>query len=97
MATALSPEDVESRLRARFGQDILAPVGTANAYDAMQLVALAIEKAGAADQRPFESYWVGFTIGSIIYTVDLHGPPGSVSEEQVQTIASAFHERLTAS
>jgi hypothetical protein len=39
----------------------------------------------------------GFTIGSIIYTVDLHGPPGSVSEEQVQTIASAFYERLTAS
>ena len=30
-------------------EDILAPVGTANAYDAMQLVALAIEKAGAAD------------------------------------------------
>ena len=24
MATALSPEDVESRLRARFGQDVLA-------------------------------------------------------------------------
>ncbi len=30
-------------------EDILAPVGTANAYDAMQLVALAIDKAGAAD------------------------------------------------
>ena len=30
-------------------EDILAPVGTANAYDAMHLVALAIEKAGAAD------------------------------------------------
>src|SRR5947208_10624616 len=30
-------------------EDILAPVGTANAYDAMHLVALAIDKAGAAD------------------------------------------------
>src|SRR3989442_1259201 len=30
-------------------EDILAPVGTANAYDAMHLVALAVERAGAAD------------------------------------------------
>ncbi len=40
-------------LKAKYGikgpEDILAPVGTANAYDAMHLVALAIEKAGAAD------------------------------------------------
>jgi hypothetical protein len=39
---------------------------------------------------------VGFTIDSIIYTVDLHGPPGSVSEEQAQEIVSAYYERLTA-
>ena len=30
-------------------QDIFAPVGTANAYDAMHLLALAIEKAGSTD------------------------------------------------
>jgi branched-chain amino acid transport system substrate-binding protein len=46
-------ERVIARLKARFAvkgpEDILAPVGTANAYDAMHLVALAIEKAGAAD------------------------------------------------
>ena len=44
---------VISALKTKFGikgpEDILAPVGTANAYDAMQLVAQAIEKAGAAD------------------------------------------------
>ncbi|PYO03364.1 MAG: ethanolamine utilization protein EutN [Candidatus Rokuibacteriota bacterium] len=44
---------VISALKAKFGvkgpEDILAPVGTANAYDAMHIVALAIEKAGAAD------------------------------------------------
>jgi branched-chain amino acid transport system substrate-binding protein len=44
---------VISALKAKYGikgpEDILAPVGTANAYDAMHLVALAIEKAGAAD------------------------------------------------
>jgi branched-chain amino acid transport system substrate-binding protein len=46
-------ERVIAALKAKHGikgpEDILAPVGTANAYDAMHLVALAIEKAGAAD------------------------------------------------
>ena len=54
-----------------------------------------IEAAGTADEDPSESYWVGFTDGSIVYTIDLHGVPGSVSEEQVQSIASAYHDRLT--
>ena len=55
-----------------------------------------IEAAGNEDEVPIDSYWVGFTIDSIIYTVDLHGPPGSVSEGQAETIASALYERLTA-
>jgi len=46
-------ERVIAALRARFQlkgpEDILAPVGTANAYDAMHLVSLAIDKAGEAD------------------------------------------------
>jgi branched-chain amino acid transport system substrate-binding protein len=46
-------ERVIAALKAKYAikgpEDILAPVGTANAYDAMHLVALAIEKAGAAD------------------------------------------------
>jgi branched-chain amino acid transport system substrate-binding protein len=46
-------ERVISALKAQHGikgpEDILAPVGTANAYDAMHLVALAIEQAGAAE------------------------------------------------
>ena len=54
-----------------------------------------IAAAGNEDEHPSESYWVGFTVGSIVYTVDLHGPPGSVSEEQAQEIASAYHDRLT--
>ena len=54
-----------------------------------------IEAAGTEDEMPSESYWVGFTAGSIVYTVDLNGPPGSVSEEQAQRIASAYYERLT--
>ena len=44
---------VIAALKAKYGlkgpEDILAPVGTANAYDAIHLVALAIDKAGAAD------------------------------------------------
>jgi hypothetical protein len=54
-----------------------------------------IERVGTSDQRPFESYWVGFTNGDIAYTVDLFGRPGSVSEEQALEIASAYHDRLT--
>jgi branched-chain amino acid transport system substrate-binding protein len=46
-------ERVIAAMKAKYGikgpEDILAPVGTANAYDAMHLVAQAIEKAGAAD------------------------------------------------
>src|SRR5438552_12759358 len=46
-------ERVIAALKTKFGvkgpEDILAPVGTANAYDAMHLVGLAIDKAGAAD------------------------------------------------
>jgi hypothetical protein len=54
-----------------------------------------IEAAGIAEEHPSESYWVGFTVGSIVYTVDLHGDPGSVSEEQAQSIAGAYYERIT--
>jgi hypothetical protein len=54
-----------------------------------------IEAAGNENEVPSESYWVGFTVDSIVYTVDLHGQPGSVSEEQAQSIASAFYERLS--
>jgi hypothetical protein len=55
----------------------------------------AIEAAGTEDEHPSDSYWVGFTAGSIVYTVELSGPPGSVSEEQAQSVVRAFHDRLT--
>jgi hypothetical protein len=55
-----------------------------------------IKKLGTAgDQRPFDSYWVGFTNGAFVYSVDLRGLPGSVSEEQALDIASAYYDRLT--
>ena len=54
-----------------------------------------IEAAGTANEVPSEHYFVGFTIGSIVYTVSLSGPPGSVSEEEAQRVANAFYERLT--
>jgi hypothetical protein len=54
-----------------------------------------IEAAGTVGEEPSESYWVGFTAGPIVYTLDLMGLPGSVSEKQAQEIASAYHDRLT--
>lgn len=53
-----------------------------------------IERVGTEDQQPFDSYWVGFTNGAFVYTVDLRGPPESVSEEQALDIASAYYDRL---
>ena len=54
-----------------------------------------IKKIGTGDQRPFDSYWVGFTNGAFVHTVDLRGPPGSVSEGQALDIARAYYDRLT--
>jgi len=55
-----------------------------------------IEAAGTEEQQPSDNYWVGFTEGSSVYTVELQGPPGSVTEEEAQTIARAYYDRLTA-
>ena len=35
-----------------------------------------IERVGRADERPNEEYWIGFTNGAFVYTVNLFGPPG---------------------
>jgi hypothetical protein len=56
-----------------------------------------IERVGAEDERPNDSYSILFTNGALVYTVDLFGPPGSVSEEQALEIASAYYDRLTSS
>jgi len=56
-----------------------------------------IKTSGTPDQHPFDSYWIGFTDGSIVYAVDLHGRPGSVSEEQAQEIAADYYDRLAGS
>ena len=54
-----------------------------------------IEMVGNPDERPSEEYWIGFTNGALVHTVNLFGPPGSVSEDQAQEIANAYYERLT--
>ena len=56
-----------------------------------------IERVGNPDEQPVEEYWMAFTNGTFVYTVNLFGPPGSVSEEQALEIASAYHDRLTGS
>lgn len=54
-----------------------------------------IERLGTTDEQPVEEYWIGFPNGAFVYTVNLFGRPGSVSEEQAVEIASAYYERLT--
>jgi hypothetical protein len=56
-----------------------------------------VEAAGNPGEQPLDSYWVGFTVGTFVYTVDLRtNPAGSVSKEQALDIATAYHDRLTA-
>ena len=55
----------------------------------------AIEAAGTSEQIPRDSYLVGFTVGSSVYTMDLAGPPGSVTEQEARETASAYYDRLT--
>ena len=40
-----------------------------------------IKRIGTPDEKPFEGYWVGFTDGPYASMLELHGPPGSVSEQ----------------
>ena len=54
----------------------------------------AIDAAGTEEQIPRDSYWVGFTVGSSVYTMEFAGPPGSVTVQEAQEIASAYYDRL---
>jgi hypothetical protein len=54
-----------------------------------------IEAAGTGGEVPTASYWVAYAAGSIVYTVELTGPPGSVSEEQAESVARAQYDRIT--
>ncbi|MBA3376521.1 MAG: hypothetical protein H0U00_12060 [Actinobacteria bacterium] len=53
-----------------------------------------IEALGTEDDVPFDSYRIDFTDGAYVYTVDLHGPRGSVTEDQATDIAHALHARV---
>jgi hypothetical protein len=53
-----------------------------------------IEAVGRENDVPFDSYQVLFTDGPFVYTVDVHGPPGSVTEQQAEEIATALHSRV---
>ena len=58
-----------------------------------------IERVGNPDEQPQDDYWIGFTDGSTVYTLTLHGHtgPGTVTQEQAQQIADAYYARLTGS
>jgi hypothetical protein len=54
----------------------------------------AIEETGD-DVEPFDSYELQFTDGVFAYRIELRGPPGSVSEEEVEEIAGRLYDRVT--
>ena len=54
-----------------------------------------VERLGNEHEQPFDGYWIGFNVGPIVYTVNLQGPPRSVTEEQALEIGGAYYDRLT--
>ena len=54
-----------------------------------------IREGGSPDETPVDSYWVGFTAGTVTYAVELFGRPGNVSKEQALDIARAYYDRVT--
>jgi hypothetical protein len=52
-----------------------------------------LEATGEPGQ-PFDSYAILFTDGSFAYEVDVFGPPGQVSQKQVEEIAGKVYERV---
>jgi hypothetical protein len=54
----------------------------------------AIEAAGTPNQFPHDSFWIAFTVGSSVYSMEYAGPPGTVTVADARGIASAYHDRL---
>ncbi len=71
-------------------EDIPGARGVRRTASAEDIAAL-----GNEDDIPFESYQVTFTDEFFVYNVDLHGPPGTVSESQAIEIATALHHRVS--
>lgn len=53
-----------------------------------------IEALGREGDRPRDSYLVGFVDGDFAYMVESFGPPGSVTEAQLERVAKSLYERV---
>jgi hypothetical protein len=58
--------------------------------------AAAIDAAGTPNQFPHDSFWIAFTVGSSVYSMEYAGPPGTVTVGDAREVASAYYDRLTA-
>jgi len=54
-------------------------------------------EATGAEGDPFAVYKISFADGPFAYEVDMHGPPGKVSQEQLEEIAKSLYERVEGS
>jgi hypothetical protein len=53
-----------------------------------------VQAAGAPEDHPFDSYAVFFSDGDFAYHIDLSGPPGTTSEDEVEEIARNLYDRV---
>lgn len=53
-----------------------------------------IQATGDSEVKPFDGYEVQFSDGVFAYRVILDGPPGSVSQDEVEEIAKSLYDRV---
>jgi hypothetical protein len=51
-------------------------------------------KATGDEGEPFDSYAISFADGPFAYELEGFGPPGKISEEQIEEIAQKLHDRV---
>jgi hypothetical protein len=53
-----------------------------------------IQQTGDTEETPFDAYQVQFADGVFAYRIILSGPPGKVTEKQVEEIAKSLYDRV---
>jgi hypothetical protein len=68
--------------------------GVSDASGARRFLTAEGLKAMGDEGEPFDSYTISFADGPFVYELEVFGPPGKVSEKQIEEIAEKVHDRV---